>query len=96
MDTNTTLTQKDASEVLFLVSAWMEALNPVDRSKSSMASLPSRPSGRRGMTLSERIFAAHDCAGRGEVKPGDLIVVDVDWVMASEISWHVGRFLLGL
>jgi hypothetical protein len=74
----------------------MEALNSVDRSKSPMASLPSRPSGTRGMTPREKIFAAHDYAGRGDVKPGDLIVVDVDWVMASEISWHVGRFLLGL
>lgn len=41
------------------------------------------------MTLSEKIFAAHDIEQRGELKPGDMIRVDVDWIMASEISWSV-------
>lgn len=41
------------------------------------------------MTLSEKIFAAHDIERRGELKPGDMIRVDVDWVMASELSWSV-------
>ncbi len=90
LDANAPLARQDAAEVLFLVSAWLEALNSADRCQSPTASLPSRPRGRRGMTLSEKIFAAHDRAGRGAVAPGDLIVVDVDWVMASELSWHVG------
>lgn len=41
------------------------------------------------MTLSEKIFAAHDVERRGVLKPGDVIRVDVDFVMASEISWAV-------
>ena len=38
------------------------------------------------MTLSEKIFAIHDVAQKGYVKVGDLIRVDVDWVIASEAS----------
>ena len=41
------------------------------------------------MTLSEKIFAAHDIERKGEVKPGDMIRVDVDWIIASELSWSV-------
>ncbi|KAF7179654.1 hypothetical protein CNMCM7691_008703 [Aspergillus felis] len=81
------LTEQQESEVLFLASAWLEALNSEDRSRSMLAPLPSRPPGRRGMTLSEKIFASHDLAHRGWVAPGDLIRVDVDWVIASEASW---------
>ena len=40
------------------------------------------------MTLAEKIFAAHDVARRGEVRPGDVIRLDVDWVIASELSWY--------
>ena len=74
-------------EVLFLVSSYLEALNSQDRYGSPIKPLDTRPAGRRGMTLAEKIFAAHDVQRRGEVKPGDVIRVDVDWVMASELSW---------
>jgi hypothetical protein len=83
------LDQKEETEVLFLVSAWLEALNSADRSKSPVKHLPVRPEGRRPMTLSEKIFAAHDIDRKGEVKPGDVVRVDVDWIMASELSWMV-------
>jgi len=75
--------------VLFLVSAWLESLNSEDRAKNPPKMLSSRPEGRRGMTLSEKIFAAHDIERRGELKPGDMVRVDVDWIMASELSWGV-------
>lgn len=78
------------SEILLLVSAWLEALNSVDRySKSDSNYLTTRPPGRRGMTLSEKIFAAHDITGKGSVKPGDVIIVDVDWIISSEAGWGV-------
>jgi hypothetical protein len=89
LDDSSDLTEQQESEVLFLASAWLEALNSEDRSRSMLAPLPSRPPGRRGMTLSEKIFALHDVAHRGWVAPGDLIRVDVDWVLASEASWAV-------
>lgn len=41
------------------------------------------------MTLSEKIFAMHDMEQKGSVKPGELIRIHVDWVIASELSWGV-------
>lgn len=82
-----TNSEEDA-EILFLVSAYLQALTSVERSKKPAALLKERPFGRRGMTLSEKIFAAHDTGRRGFVKAGDVVVVEVDWIMASELSWH--------
>lgn len=86
---HTDLTEEQDLEVLFLVSAWWEALNSADRAKAFPTPLRTRPEGRRGMTLSEKIFSLHDIDQRGSVAPGDLIRVDVDWVIASEASWAV-------
>ena len=85
------LDTKEEAEVIFLVSAYMESLNSVERSRSAIEPLKIRPAGRRGMTLSEKIFAAHDIERRGEVKPGDVVRVDVDWILASELSWSVSN-----
>jgi aconitase B len=79
--------ENDNSEVCFFVSAYLEALNYQDRAESPIPSLQTRPAGRRGMTLAEKIFAAHEVTHKGEVKPGDVIRLDVDWVIASELSW---------
>ncbi|KAB8219810.1 hypothetical protein BDV33DRAFT_231385 [Aspergillus novoparasiticus] len=84
---HTNLTEEQESEILFLVSAWWEALNSADRAKAFPAPLRTRPGDRRGMTLSEKIFSLHDIDQRGSVAPGNLIRVDVDWVIASEASW---------
>jgi homoaconitase/3-isopropylmalate dehydratase large subunit len=75
------------SEVFFFVSAYLEALNYQDRTVSALPFLHHRPAGRRGMTVAEKIFATHDVSHKGEVKPGDVIRLDVDWVIASELSW---------
>lgn len=83
------ISPEQTSEILFLVSAWLEALNSADRAKARPIPLAERPQGRRGMTLSEKIFALHDVEQRGFVVPGQLIRVDVDWVIASEASWAV-------
>ncbi|KAG0015214.1 hypothetical protein BGZ80_009972 [Entomortierella chlamydospora] len=48
-----------------------------------------RASGRRGMTISEKIIA-HNAIGLqspGNVKPGDMVCVSVDWTLASELTW---------
>jgi homoaconitase/3-isopropylmalate dehydratase large subunit len=87
LPTDRALKDNEASEVLFFVSAYLDALNYQDRKASPVQSLTTRPSERRGMTVAEKIFAAHDVSGKGEVKPGDVIRLDVDWVMASELSW---------
>jgi hypothetical protein len=89
LQTNSTIDEKDVNEVLFLVSAYIEALNSQDRYATTLEPLDARPQGRRGMTVTEKIFAAHDLERAGKVKPGDVIRVDVDWVIASELSWGV-------
>lgn len=89
--TDQELNLQEEGQVVFLVSAWLESLNSEDRAKKPLETLSARPKGRRGMTLSEKIFAAHDIESRGELKPGDLVRVDVDWIMASELSWGVSR-----
>jgi aconitase B len=81
------LDDAENNEVLFFISAYLEALNYQDRSAFPLSPLKHRPAGRRGMTLAEKIFAAHDVSHKGEVKPGDVIRLDVDWVIASELSW---------
>ncbi|PVI02551.1 aconitase iron-sulfur domain-containing protein [Periconia macrospinosa] len=81
------LNESQSNELLFYVSAYLEALNYQDRNATPRTPLRERPFGRRGMTLAEKIFAAHDVSGQGEVKPGDVIRLDVDWVIASELSW---------
>lgn len=88
LDTAQQTTPEQDAEILFLVSAYLQALSSVERSKKPAPLLRERPAGRRGMTLSEKIFAAHDIERRGWVKPGDVLVVQIDWIMASELSWH--------
>lgn len=83
------LTPEQEAEITFLVTAWLEALNSADRARAPPVPLAVRPPGRRGMTLSEKIFALHDIEQKGSVAPGELIRVDVDWVIASEASWQV-------
>lgn len=77
----------EVEEVIFFASAYLEVLNYQDRNARPPTPLSHRPAGRRGMTLAEKIFAAHDVSHKGEVKPGDVIRLDVDWVIASELSW---------
>ena len=80
---------KQEAEILFTCSAWLEALNSADRAKTPTLPLAIRPAGRRPMTMTEKIFAAHDTQRKGFVKPGEVVQVDVDWVLASELSWTV-------
>jgi aconitase B len=87
LDTSSSLSGFQKREVHFLISAWLEALNSVDRSKAPLEPLSSRPSGRRSMTLTEKIFAMHDVQCRGYVSPGMTISVSVDWILASDASW---------
>ena len=87
LDAQAELDESERKEVLFLCEAWLESLNAEDRALERPAPLSSRPSGRRGMTLTEKLFAMHDVRQSGSVKPGQVIRVAVDWIMASELSW---------
>ena len=89
LSTEAILTTKQENDVVFLCSAYLEAVKSEARAQSAPQPLLSRPAGRPGMTMSEKIFAAHDTSRRGWVKAGDVVQVDVDWVMASELSHAV-------
>jgi homoaconitase/3-isopropylmalate dehydratase large subunit len=84
---HTTLSPPQKSEVIFLLSAWLESLNSADRTKPTLTPLSSRPPHRRGLTLTEKIFAMHDVQQRGFVSPGMTISVSIDWILASDASW---------
>ena len=84
-------TAADYEDVLFLMEAWLEALNSQERASSRPAALETRSPQTRPMTLAEKIFAHHTtggCSTEG-VAVGDLVRVSVDWIMASELSWSV-------
>ncbi|KAI1646814.1 aconitase family protein [Daldinia loculata] len=77
-----------ASEVLLLITAWLEALNSADREGGVGSRVMNfRPADRPPMNLTEKIFAMHDVDSKGYVRVGDTIRVAVDWIMASEASW---------
>ena len=69
-------------------------MNSADRSKPRLAPAKTKPADRRPMNVTEKIFALHEAEGKGSVKPGEMIRVGVDWIMASDCSWHVSSALL--
>lgn len=70
------------------VTPYAEGLNVEDRAAPAPL-LTKRPEGRRGMTLCEKIIAHHaiGLTAPGDVRPGDMVCVSVDWTIASELTW---------
>ncbi|KAI0006237.1 hypothetical protein F4779DRAFT_597114 [Xylariaceae sp. FL0662B] len=88
LDLDSELDEKDAAELDFLISAWLESLNSADKvHKGELAVVRIKPPGRPPMTLTEKIFAIHDIEPKGYVRTGETIRVSVDWIMASEATW---------
>ncbi|KAK8043120.1 aconitase family protein [Apiospora phragmitis] len=83
LDAETPISEADRSELIFLVSAWLEALNSADRSRPALGPSATKPADRRPMNITEKIFALHDVETKGWVKPGQMIRVRVDWIMAN-------------
>lgn len=83
------LSAKDLADILFLAEAWLEALNSADNARHLPAPLIDRSVERRPMTISEKIFLHHATrvSSLAGVRPGDLVRVSIDWVIASELSW---------
>ncbi|KAJ1942529.1 hypothetical protein GGF37_003077, partial [Kickxella alabastrina] len=81
-------TSEIGDAIVRAVIPYAEGLNVEDRS-APVATLSERPSGRRGMTFCEKIIAHHaiGLAAPGDVKPGDMVCVGVDWTIASELTW---------
>ncbi|KAI1172357.1 aconitase iron-sulfur domain-containing protein [Nemania sp. FL0916] len=87
LTTSMHLTSDTEAEVLFLLSTYLEAVKSAERARHIPTPFRERPQGRRPMTMAEKIFAAHDVSRKGWVKAGEVVQVDVDWIMASELSW---------
>jgi hypothetical protein len=87
-----TLTEQDIANMSFLVDAWLESLNSAARVSRLPEPIKERRMNRRLMTLTEKIFAHHASSvpTSAGVRPGDLLRVAVDWIIASEVSWSVG------
>ncbi|KAK1573053.1 aconitase [Colletotrichum navitas] len=80
-------------EVEFLVDAWLSAVS--SREAASQQARPAlrkrlgTPSNAYPMTLTEKILAYHALSlpsAKG-VRPGDVVTVSLDWVIASEVAW---------
>lgn len=83
----------DRNDALFLLEAWLTALNSQDRVKNGPAPVAMKLDTVRPMTLAEKILCHHTVGGcpvEG-LKPGDVVRIALDWVMASELSWTVSR-----
>ena len=85
-------TPEDIEKVLFLIEAWLEALNSAERSPKLNDPVTGQVQGRRPMTVTEKIFTHHATRTPNAegLRPGDFVRVTVDWVIASELSWVVG------
>lgn len=81
------LSAETEAQILFLLSTYLEAVKSAERSLHVPKPLKARPEGRKSMTMAEKIFAAHDVSRKGWVEAGEVVQVDVDWILASELSW---------
>ncbi|OAL40034.1 hypothetical protein AYO20_00452 [Fonsecaea nubica] len=85
----TATTPAQQAEALFLVEAWLEAVNSRERATDFLSYRTAPAEGTRPMTLAQKIFAQHVI---GEKPPkglaaGDVVRVGIDWILASELSW---------
>ncbi|KAI0804954.1 hypothetical protein GGR55DRAFT_308661 [Xylaria sp. FL0064] len=87
LTTSMPLSAEAEAQIVFVLSTYLEAAKSAERSRHEPRPLSERPPGRRPMTMAEKIFAAHDVSRKGWVRAGEVIQVDVDWILASELSW---------
>jgi len=91
LDSSTAATPAQHAEAIFLVEAWLEAINSREKSFDFLSYRTSPVEGTRPMTLAQKIFAQH-VVGEKPVHglaAGDVVRVGVDWILASELSWAV-------
>ncbi|KAG0319334.1 3-isopropylmalate dehydrogenase, partial [Linnemannia gamsii] len=82
-------TKEMGDKILEVLEKELFGLNAAEGAPITRALALGRPAGRRGMTISEKIIA-HNAIGLtapGNVKPGDMVCVSVDWTLASELTW---------
>lgn len=92
------LTQRQFEDLRNLFEAWLESLNSVESGRSLPATLSVKASATKPMTLAEKILAHHAflLPSALGLESGDFVRTSVDWIIASELSWVVSPFILGL
>ncbi|KAK2036641.1 3-isopropylmalate dehydratase large subunit 2 [Colletotrichum somersetense] len=88
LSTHERVSETQANEVILLTEACMNDLSHNSSRGEPLAPSALRPVGRRPMNVTEKIFALHDVDHKGWVIAGDTIRIFVDWIMASDASWH--------
>ncbi|PWY79618.1 aconitase family protein [Aspergillus heteromorphus CBS 117.55] len=87
------LSDPDREQIRFLLDAWLRASThmdvQLDAGSQTSPDHPNLAGSGPPMTLSEKIFTHHLLAGSNStgLKAGDVIRVEVDWILASELSW---------
>lgn len=78
----------ELSRLLELVESWLLTI-PSQKSSPPKPSLLHKPINRQPMTLASKILAHHaiSCGQTSHVAVGEILRVDVDWIIASELSW---------
>lgn len=82
------LSPEDLRRLLDLTESWLWTINSL-KTHIAKLPLPQKPVGRAPMTVTSKILAHHaiSCAQTSHVTVGELLRVNIDWVMASELSW---------
>ena len=91
LDDSDAATPAQQAEILFLIEAWLEAINSHERARNFLSYSSTPAEGTRPMTLAQKVFAQHVVGkkpARG-LAAGDVVRVGIDWVLASELSWQV-------
>ncbi|KAG0261733.1 hypothetical protein DFQ27_002788 [Actinomortierella ambigua] len=82
-------TKQMGDKILECLERELLGLNAAEHAPSFRPLNLTRPAGRRGLTISEKIIL-HNAIGLqtpGSIKPGDMVCVSVDWTLASELTW---------
>lgn len=75
-------------EILFILKAYLMGLNAADTAYVPRLLQVSSSKMSPGMTLSEKILLHHSASSLASITPGDVVTVHIDWILASELSWH--------
>ena len=87
ISSSTTPTAAHYEDTLFLLSAYLTALN--NTRQSFTATIPTPLPATKPMTLTQKIFAAHSLSPLPDtgLSTASVVRVGLDWVLASELSW---------
>lgn len=87
-----TLDELQYAEIVFQAEAYLESVNSSLHTRDFLQTSHEAAGTSKPMTLAQKIFTQHALSG---IQPGsnslaasDVIRAGVDWIIASELSWH--------